>query len=211
MWSSSVRSGRAEPAGSASFPGKRKSLRRLDEIPARAGTTAPRHGVDPAAKCPSRRAAIAGLGVLLLGGCFRPMLAETGAASELRHRIALPPVDGRFDYYLVQSLEDRLGEPQDPQFVLDVTPIINERGLAVTRDNAVTRITLLVRAPWSLSRPGAAQPLLSDVAISESGYNATSSLFGTRQARLEIERRLAKDIGERIARRILARADELAA
>lgn len=154
---------------------------------------------------------VAGLGFMLLGGCFQPMLAETSTSSELRHRIALPPVDGRFDYYLVQSLEDRLGQPQDPTFVLNVNSTLTERGIAVTRDNAVTRITLLARAPWSLSRAGDPAPLIKDVALSESGYNATSSLFGTRQARLEIERRLARDIGERIARGIMARADELTA
>ncbi len=158
-----------------------------------------------------RRTLIAGLGVLLLGGCFRPMLAESSDANELRHRVALPPVDGRFGFYLIKSLEDRLGDPQDPEFVLNVTPTVTERGLAVTRDAAVTRITLVVRAPWSLWRRGGSAPLIKDVAYSESGYNATSSLFGTRAARQEIERRLARDIGERIARGILARADELAA
>jgi LPS-assembly lipoprotein len=158
-----------------------------------------------------RRAALAGLGVLLLGGCFRPMLAESSAASGLRHRVALPPVAGRFEHYLVESLEDRLGKPQDPEFVLNVTSTLTERGIAVTRDAAVTRITLVVRAQWSLWRPGESSPLITDTAYSESGYNATSSLFGTRAARLEIERRLARDIGERIARGIMARADELAA
>lgn len=158
-----------------------------------------------------RRTAIAGLGVLLLGGCFRPMLAETGAASDIRHRVALPAVDGRFDYYLIESLEDRLGAPQDPEFVLSITSTVTERGIAVTRDAAVTRITLVARSTWSLWRRGGSAPLISDVAYSESGYNATSSLFGTRAARQEIERRLARDIGERIARGILARADALAA
>lgn len=162
-----------------------------------------------------RRTVLAGLGaatgLMLLGGCFRPMLAETSTSSELRHRIALPPVHGRFNYFLVQSLEERLGHPQEPTFVLDVQSTLTERGIAVTRDNAVTRITLLARAPWTLTRAGDPKPLITDVALSQSGYNATSSLFGTRQARLEIERRLARDIGDRIARGIMARADELAA
>lgn len=158
-----------------------------------------------------RRAAIAGLAVLLLAGCFRPMLAETQAASDMLNRIALPPVGGRFDYYLVQSLENRLGQPQDPAFVLNIASNLIERGTAVTQDNSVTRINLLVQSTWSLWRVGGTEPLISDVAFSESGYNATSSLFATREARLEIERRLAKDIGERIARGILARAGEFPA
>jgi LPS-assembly lipoprotein len=156
-----------------------------------------------------RRHLIFALGALTLAGCFRPMLREEGSASSMRHRIALPPVDDRFDHYLVQTLEDRLGQPQDPSFVLSVSPVLSERGLAISPDDAVTRITLRVRAPWSLSLPGEDKPLIRDVAFSQSGYNATTSLFATREARLDIERRLARDIGERIARGILARADEI--
>jgi LPS-assembly lipoprotein len=158
-----------------------------------------------------RRGFLAAAGMLVLGGCFRPMLAESDAANALRHRIALPTVDGRFDHYLVETLEDRLGAPGDTEFVLAVISNVEQRGIAVTQDDAVTRITLLVEAAWSLRRTGATAPLIADVAFSQSGYNATSSLFATRQTRLEIERRLARDIGERIARSILARADEIAA
>lgn len=158
-----------------------------------------------------RRGFLVGLGILALGGCFRPMLAENDAARALRHRIALPEVDGRFDHYLVESLEDRLGAPQDPEFVLSAVSEVNQQGIAVTQDDAVTRITVQVETAWSLRRAGQTEPLIADSAFSQSGYNATTSLFATRQTRLEIERRLARDIGERIARSILARADELKA
>lgn len=158
-----------------------------------------------------RRGFISAAVLVALGGCFRPMLAESDAAHALRHRIALPRVDDRFGHYLVESLEDRLGAPGETDFILEVVPRIEQRGIAVAQDDAVTRITLLVEAPWSLRRSGAAEPLVADVAFSQSGYNATASLFATRQTRLEIERRLARDIGERIARSILARADEFAA
>jgi LPS-assembly lipoprotein len=157
-----------------------------------------------------RRGVLAGIGVLALAGCFRPMLAENDAARGIRHRIALPPVERRFDHYLAETLEDRLGEPREPAFVLTVVPELTERGIAVTQDDAVTRVTLQVEAAWSLRRTGETAPLIADTAFSQSGYNATTSLFATRQTRLEIERRLARDIGERIARAILARADELA-
>jgi LPS-assembly lipoprotein len=158
-----------------------------------------------------RRAFLAGAAVMTLGGCFRPMLAEDDAARAIRHRIALPSVDSRFDHYLVESLEDRLGTPGETDFVLEIVSEVSERGIAVTQDDAVTRITLQVEAAWSLRRPGGSETLIADVAFSQSGYNATASLFATRQTRLEIERRLARDIGERIARSILARADEFAA
>lgn len=156
-----------------------------------------------------RRGVLAGLAVLALGGCFRPMLREDGAAGALRHRIALPEVDGRFGYFLVQSLADRLGDPVDPEFRLELTTSIDEHGLAVAPDDAVTRISLLAKASWSLWRRGGAEPVLRDVAVSQSGYSATASLFATRTTRRDIEERLARDLGRRIARTILARADEL--
>lgn len=158
-----------------------------------------------------RRAVLTGLGVLALSGCFRPMLAEDSAARSLRHRIALPAVEGRLGYYLVRTLEDRLGEPHEPDFRLDVVTTLTDKGLAVTPNNAVTRITLLAQAAWSVWRTGGAKPIVSDVAFSQSGYNATTSLFATRQARLDIEQRLARDLAGRIARGIFARADELTA
>jgi hypothetical protein len=158
-----------------------------------------------------RRGFLAAAGLLALGGCFRPMLAEDDAARAVRHRIALPSVDDRFDHYLVKSLEDRLGAPRETDFVLRVASQLTEQGIAVAQDDAVTRITLRVEADWSLLRAGETEPLIADAAFSQSGYNATTSLFATRQARLEVERRLARDIGERIARSILARADEFVA
>lgn len=158
-----------------------------------------------------RRTFLAGLGVLALGGCFRPMLREDTAARGLRHRIALPDVDGRFDHYLVESLEERLGTPSEPAFRLDVATQITERGLAIAQDTAVTRISLLAEAAWTLTPVGAAQPLIRDTAYSQAGYSATGSLFATRMTRRDIEERLARDLGERIARAIMARAEDLGA
>lgn len=158
-----------------------------------------------------RRTVLAGLGVLALGGCFRPMLREGGAASDLRHRIALPAVDGRFDHFLVESLEERLGAPVQPSYRLDVVSTIDEQGLAVAQDNAVTRISLVAKASWTLWKTGSTEPALSDVAFTQSGYSATGSLFATRQTRRTVERRMARDLGERIARAILARAADLPA
>lgn len=154
----------------------------------------------------SRRAVLA-LSILPLGGCFRPMLAENAPASELRGRVALPEIDGRFGYHLTKSLEDRLGKPSDPVWRLAVVTEVTERGLAVAQDNAVTRITLIASADWRLIRDG--EDVLREKVSAQSGYNATSSLFATRQTRRDVERRLARDLGERIARTVLAKAEQV--
>ena len=144
-----------------------------------------------------------------LSACFQPMLAEGEISRNLRGRIALPSIDGRFGYFLSRSLEDRLGEAESVDWVLSVDPHISRQGLAVAQDNSVTRVTLFARADWQLRKRSTGAVVLSDQAFSQSGYNATTSLFATRQTEQDIERRLARDIGERIARRIYANAKRL--
>ena len=154
--------------------------------------------------------ALLGASTIALSGCFRPMLAEGGSSAAVRGRIAFPEIDGRFGYFLGKSLEEQLGRPSDPVYRLVVTTSLEESGLAVSTDNAVTRVSLLATATWQLWQDGKDTPVLEDQAFSRSGYNATTSLFATRQTRRDIERRLARDLGERIARVIQARAGQLA-
>ena len=152
-----------------------------------------------------------GVAVLTLPGCLRPMLAKDGPAGRLWGRITLPEVRDRFGYFLDESLVRRLGSGGSTDFRLNVVSRITERGVAIAQDNSATRITLLVKASWSLVRVSDGSTVLSDSIDLRSGYNATTSLYATRQIRRDIERRLAHDLGGRIARAIQARAGEIAA
>lgn len=144
-----------------------------------------------------------------LGGCFRPMLAEDSPSSAMIGRIRLPEFNDRFGYYLNDSLRNRLGRSESEDFRLEVKTRINRSNLAIAQDNAATRISLTAVADWALFPAGATEPVLKDRSVSQSGYNSTASLFATRAAKQDIERRLARDLGERIARSLLARADEI--
>jgi hypothetical protein len=150
-----------------------------------------------------------GAGLLVLPGCLRPMLAADGPAAGLRGRIELPPVDDRFSYHLEESLAARLGRAEAKEYRLDISRKITEAGIAIARDNSATRITLLVEVNWRLTRLADGAQMMSDSLTVQSGYNATTSLYATRQTRRDIERRLARDLGERIARAIMARAGSL--
>ncbi len=139
------------------------------------------------------------------------MLAEDSPSAALIGRVRLPEFDDRFGFYLNASLRDRLGRVQAEDFRLEVTTRIERGDLAIAQDNAVTRISLTAIADWALypagsSEPVLREPILQGRAVSQSGYNSTASLFATRAAKLDIERRLARDVGERIARSLLARA-----
>jgi hypothetical protein len=139
------------------------------------------------------------------------MLAEDSPSATMIGRVGLPDFDDRFGYYLNASLRDRLGRPQSEDFRLEVKTRIDRSNLAIAQDNAITRISLTAVADWAVYAMGGSKPLLKDRTVSQSGYNSTASLFATRAARLDIERRLARDLGERIARSLLARADDIAA
>ena len=168
----------------------------------------------------SRRRALTHLGgkVLLAGilggllaGCFRPMLAADSPSAGLVGRVRLPEFDSRFGFYLSDSLRDRLGRAGAEDFRLEVETRFESEDLAIAQDNAVTRISLTVIADWALYPAQGSEPVLHGRTLSQSGYNSTASLFATRQARLDIERRLARDLGERIARSLLARASGIIA
>ncbi len=163
-----------------------------------------------------RRKVLAHLGGVLLlggllGGCFRPMLAADSPSSALIGRVRLPEFDDRFGFYLNASLRDRLGRAGAEDFRLEVATRIERGDLAIAQDNAVTRISLTAIADWSLYPAQGSAPVLHGRAVSQSGYNSTASLFATRAAKLDIERRLARDLGERIARSLLARAGGIVA
>jgi len=160
-----------------------------------------------------------GLAMTPLAGCFRPMLAEGGPSSSLIGQVELPAFDDRFGYYLNDSLSDRLGRTQAAAYRLELKTRLRKDNLAIAQDNAVTRISLTASAYWALYRVGAGAaaaggepaPVLTGHTVSQSGYNSTDSLYATRAAKLDIERRLARDLGERIARALFARAGTLAA
>ncbi len=158
-----------------------------------------------------RRFLVLGTAALATGGCFRPMLASDSPATGLLGRIELPAFDDRFGYHLDAALRDRLGAPEAPAYRLDVRTRIRRDNLAITQDNAITRISLTATADWSVVRIGDTSPLLSAQTVSQSSYNSTASLFATRETERDIERRIARDLGERIARSILAQAARIAA
>jgi hypothetical protein len=147
----------------------------------------------------------------LVSGCFRPMLAEDSAASALRGKIVLPPIDGRLGYHLHQRLEDRLGTARDADYRLQVALTTRDTGLAIAQDNTVTRRTVTAVAVWTLRARGVGAPVLRGQEVVESGYNATASLYATRTVERDIEERLAQEIAERISRRIQAQAETVLA
>ena len=137
------------------------------------------------------------------------MLAEDSAASAVRGRVRLPPVTDRFSYNMNEALERQLGQERRADYRLEVETRITERGLLVRQDNAVTRIQLVAAATMRLFRGREPDPVLVERLLVEGGFDETASLYASRTTRKDMEDRLARDLADRIARRVLAAAPRL--
>lgn len=161
----------------------------------------------------SRRGLI--LSALAAGGCgFTPLYGEDSPAAALAGRIAIGriargPLPDRMGFALRESLIRRLGVARDPGFRLDLTLKVEETGLAITPDNATTRYSLTATADWDLVQSGTASPVLSGSARSFSAHSATATVYATRIAARDAERRLAEDLAQRIVTQIAASAAAL--
>jgi LPS-assembly lipoprotein len=159
-----------------------------------------------------RRALLCAVGgALLLGGCgFRPMLGEGAGGDALDGIVAIQTPEGRNGFALREALEKRLGRagPGAP-WRLTTTLALTESGTAITADASITRYVLRGESNWALSGSGAGsgaggEAALSGQVQSMSAYSATGSLYATRTARRAAQRRVAEDLGQRIAIRLAA-------
>jgi LPS-assembly lipoprotein len=163
------------------------------------------------------RLAAAAFGGLSLGGCgFRPLYGDASPASRLDGRIAVGTIKrnelpDRMTYTLADALRRHFGRRVPaPAYVLDVTLSTAEIGLAVAPDNATTRYNLTGSAAWNLTPAGTAEVVLGGTEESYTAYSATATVYATRVAQRDAERRLAVALADRIALAIALKAGELA-
>lgn len=140
-----------------------------------------------------------------LAGCgFRPMLAEEAGGDRLRGRVSVDAPTGRNGYALRDALERRFGRPAGAaEWALQASLRYDSEGLAITTDSSITRYVLRGTSDWVLTGPDG-QVAFQGTVESMSAYSADASLYASRSAQRDAERRVAEDLGERIALRIQA-------
>lgn len=153
---------------------------------------------------PTRRGALGF--VLALGGCgFRPLYAPDARGGALWGRVRLEGVDGREGWHFRQAFTRRLGEPgPDAAYTLAVALSFSERGLAITRTDAITRIDVIGEARYALTPDGADAPTAQGVARSVTAYNTLANPYATRVAADDAARRVSEDLAARVFLRIAA-------
>lgn len=155
----------------------------------------------------ARRRAIALVTCALASACgFRPLHGPSGEAAALRGDIVIEGVDGRSGHYFQRSFTRIAGEPEpDARFALDVALSLDREGLAISRDDTITRFDVFGEARFRLRDRTSGALRLDGVARSVSAFNTLSNPYATRIARLDAERRVAEDLAARVYAQIAAR------
>ncbi|RBW46311.1 hypothetical protein DS901_00220 [Loktanella sp. D2R18] len=148
------------------------------------------------------------LGLLALGGCgFVPVY---GDGTGLRDTIAFETDDSVAGYRMRVQLEQRLGKPSVPRYVLRVTQTQGRRSAAISDDGDTTRYNLTGTARWTLKDSATGDQLESGEVDSFTSYSATGSTTATQAAETDAAARLSVILADMIADRLLILTPKLA-
>ena len=145
-------------------------------------------------------------GCLWLAGCgFTPVHRQGGNETSLRGRIEFATPSDEEGFALVKRLEDRLGQPQSADLLLNADIRISEDALGFLPDGQISRFHVIGRVNWRLSKVAEDAVLIQGREQSFTSYSATSTTVATRFARRDARRRLMVILADRIASDLFSR------
>ncbi|MDG5751773.1 LPS assembly lipoprotein LptE [Qipengyuania sp. XHP0211] len=153
------------------------------------------------------RALLASLSALLLTACgLSPMYAGGGDGAVARGLAAVDvaPIEGQAGWLVRNALNDRLGAAgaASPQYRLDVRLDDQLEGLAILRDDTVSRERRTLRARYQLIDLATGEIVLDATAGSDAGIDVVSSEYATIAAEQTALENLAEDVAQRIVTRV---------
>ena len=153
------------------------------------------------------RALLASLSALLLTACgLSPMYAGGGDGAVARGLAAVDvaPIEGQDGWLVRNALNDRLGAAGSAslQYRLDVRLDDQLEGLAILRDDTVSRERRTLRARYQLIDLASGEIVLDATAGSDAGIDVVSSEYATIAAEQTALENLAEDVAQRIVTRV---------
>jgi LPS-assembly lipoprotein len=153
------------------------------------------------------RALLASLSALLLTACgLSPMYAGGGDGTVARGlaTVDVAPIEGQAGWLVRNALNDRLGAAgaASPQYRLDVRLDDQLEGLAILRDDTVSRERRTLRARYQLIDLASGEIVLDATAGSDAGIDVVSSEYATIAAEQTALENLAEDVAHRIVTRV---------
>jgi len=145
-----------------------------------------------------------------LAGCgFRPLYGTRAyggsGAVEALSQTWIDPIPDRIGQLLRNNLLDRLnpqGEPERARYRLAVKVAVSKEGLAITKDESITRFNLRVSALFVLHDAGSGQELTRGTARTIAAYNVVDSQFATLVAEKDAEVRAARELSDELRTRL---------
>jgi LPS-assembly lipoprotein len=154
------------------------------------------------------RRATALLLLLGLAGCgFRPLYGdqERGGTTPQLAQILVNPIPDRLGQILRNDLVDRLsptGAPDRPRYRLSVAIATTKEGLAITKDESITRFNLRISATYVLYDAQNNVEMTRGISRTIAAYNVVQSQFATLIAEKDAESRAARELSEDIRTRL---------
>ncbi len=153
----------------------------------------------------SRSAAVATLLAVLAGCGFEPLYGPAGqpqsAVVAALAGVHVAPIPDRIGQQLRNDLLDRLtpgGTPSKPTYTLEIALREDREGLAIRKDETVTRFNLTLRARFVLIDRQTRLPIFKGATRSIAAYNVVESTFATLIAEQDAGARTARDVSEEI-------------
>lgn len=155
-----------------------------------------------------RRSVLIGLAGLSLSACgFRPLYGE--GSGSLVGRVSVQEAHDPESYAFRERMRRRIGHTADGAALgLGYLIEMEETPVAINPASDVTRYQVVARAEWRLIDL-ASGALVSEGSVKTNGaYDATAGTFATRSAQKGERERLATELAELVATRLLAEAAE---
>lgn len=139
-----------------------------------------------------------------LAGCgFRPIHRESSVAEVLRGQVRVESHEGRAGFYLVRTLQQRLGLPEHPAtWSLEVRVNTRSRNVVIGLQDEVVRYNIDMLVDYTLQRIETREIQAADRIQVTTAVNTTGSPFAAYVAERERIRIAAVDSADRVLRDI---------
>ncbi|MEO1637979.1 MAG: LPS assembly lipoprotein LptE [Pseudomonadota bacterium] len=145
------------------------------------------------------------LSLTALAGCgFAPIYGDGG---NLRGQFQFDTDDTVAGFQMRAQLEDRLGAPEQPNYVLATRLRTSTRAAAIDPDGDTTRLNIVGTAAWQVT-DGTGAVLGSGEVDAFTSYATTASTIATQSSRDDAEARLASILADMVVARVLLLAQD---
>ena len=139
-----------------------------------------------------------------LAACgFEPVYGTGGSAEGLRGQIIVDAPTTKNSFDLVARLEERLGRPQAPVYGMSVALKVEEKGLAISGSNDITRYNLLGEAVYVLRDLRTDQQAYKGTVNTFTAYSASAQPVSTLAAERDAQTRLMTALADKITTDLL--------